>query len=538
MSARLAAVGIDPAQWLALTRTYLLMDLRRAGGVRSALSTQGKHASPLPFAGLLVGAAMNSVVIGVLVFVIADSLTAALFMVIMAGMTISMLLLVDFAGSVVSAEDYWVVAPRPVSSRTYFAARLSAVLAYVITLALLMALFPALTFAVRHQLGVGGFAGALAAAVLSGVSGTALIIGIYTHLMARTSPARLVGMMSWIHLLASGLSMAGFLLLARGIGGADVSGMAVGNREWIWYMPVTWFAALVPALGGTGGPRELAAASGAVALTLALLWLAAGRISLEFASTMSEAKNASTAFGSRRRLERLPGFREGEAYAVATLVRAQFRYDLRFRLGVLGVLPMMLFYLAMGWDEGALADPFVPQERSGAALIYMPLAFLPMILHGALQHSEHWRAAWIFRATPADPARLVVATKNFVALLFIGGYLLVMGAFWALFYERIWHAVLHAAIVGAGAHMLLQAVVILAPSIPFSKEPARAEQSGRITVLFFVAMMASAIGPIALPFFYARPAWFAGLVAAILAGTYALERRLHRRARAYAGEVE
>jgi hypothetical protein len=531
-----AALGVDGAQWWALTRTYLLMDLRRSGGPRRAGSRQTR-ASAAPFATLLVAAGLNSLVVALLVFVLRDTLTAALLMVTMVGMTIAMLLLVDFVGAVMSAEDYWVIAPRPVSSRTYFAARFAAVLAYVVSIAGIMSAAPAVVFAWRHALGPGGVAGALLAGVLAAVAAASLVIAVYTHLLARLAPGRLVGIMSWVHLAGTGLSMAGFLLMMRGFEDARIRDASVGDLAWIWYAPPAWFAALVPALGGVGDARIALGAAIAVALTPVLLWLSAGALSIEVAATLSEAKNARGG-GARGGGVRIPGFGEGEAYAVATLIRAQFRHDLRFRLGVLGVVPMTLFYLAMGWDEGALADPFAPGEASGAALIYMPLAFLPMILHGALQYSEHWRASWIFWSAPADPARLVIAAKNFVGLFFIGGYVLFVGSIWALFYERVWHAAVHAAIVGAGAHMLLQVVVTLGPSLPFSKEPTRAEQSGRLTGLFFTAALASAVVPPLLPFVYARPAALTALVAAILAGTYALERRLHRRARAYAGELE
>jgi hypothetical protein len=434
-----------------------------------------------------------------------------------------------------SAEDYWIVAPRPVSSRTYFAARFAAVLAYVVGIAGIMSAAPALVFAWRHTLGAGGLAGGLLAGVLTATAAAALVIGLYTQLLVRLPPARLVRVMSWIHLAGTGVTMAGFLLMLRAFEDARIRDASISDVPWIWLAPPTWFAALVPALGGAGDLAVGFGALAAVALTLTLLWTSSGRLSIEFAATLSEAKSASS--HGRRWIERVPGFREGEAYAVATLIRAQFRHDLRFRLGVLAVVPMTLFYLGMGWDEGALADPFVT-SGTGPALVYMPLAFLPMILQGSLQYSEHWRAAWIFWSAPADPARLVLATKNFAALLFIGGYLIFLGCIWAMFYERVWHAFVHTAVVGAGAHMLLQAVVMLNPSLPFSREPARAEQSGRVTGLFFVAMIGVVVIPPLLPFVYARPVRLAAVVAALAAGTYALERRLHRRARAYAQDVE
>lgn len=536
MTRLLASVGIDAAQWRALTRAYLVMDMRRAGGPKKQDSGR-QRASAVPHVGLLVGAVMNSVSIALLVFVLRDPFTASVAMVAMSGVTIAMLLLVDFTGSVMSSDDYWVVAPRPVSSRTYFAARLAAVLAYVISFAAVMSFIPALVFLAWHRLGIGAFVGAISATVLTGVAGAAVIIGVYTYLLAHLPPSRLVRLMSVVHLLASTVSMAGFLFVIKALDSARISDYSISSVEWIWYVPVSWFAAIVPALAGLGGWREASAAAAAVAMTPLLLSLACGRLSLEFASKLSEASSQSSLSAARRRVDRVPGFARGEAYAVATLVRAQFRYDMRFRLGVLGILPMTAFYLAIGWNDGLWQDPFVGWAK-GTGPIYMAVGFLPMILHGALQASDHWKASWIFFATPADPGRLVVASKNFVAVFVLGTYLLLLAAFWATFYERVWHAVVHAFFIGAGAHMLLQGAVILSPALPFAKEPKRAEQSGKLFVLFTVGMVFTSTGPLLLPFVYARP-WLMVAVAVVLIGaTIVLERALHRRARAYTAQLE
>lgn len=536
MTRFLALVDIDAGQWRTLTRAYLLMDLRRAGGAKKQ-DADGRRASAVPHAGLLVGAVMNSISIAILVFALRDPFTASLAMVTMTGVTIGMLLLVDFTGSVMSADDYWVVAPRPVSSRTYFAARLASVLAYVVAFATIMSLIPAVVFVVWHGLGMGAFVGAIAATVLTGVAGTAVIIGAYTYLLANIAPAHLVRLMSAVHLLASTLSMAGFLFVMKGLDSARIREYSIATVEWIWYLPLSWFAAIVPTLAGIAGVRELTAAAAALILTPVLLSLACGRLSLEFASKLSEATARSGFVTTRRRLDRLPGFSAGEAYAVATLVRAQFRYDLRFRLGVLGILPMTGFYLAMGWNDGLWQDPFVGWGQGGAP-IYMAVGFLPMILHGALQTSDHWKASWVFFATPADPGRLVVASKNFVAVFVLGTYLMLLAAFWATFYERVWHAFVHALFVGAGAHMLLQGAVILSPTLPFAKEPKRAEQSGKLFVLFTVGMVFTSTAPLMLPLVYSRPLLMLVVAVALIAATALLERALHRRARAYTAELE
>ena len=109
--------------------------------------------------------------------------------------------------------------------------------------------------------------------------------------------------------------------------------------------------------------------------------------------------------------------------------------------------------------------------------------------------SESWRAAWIFFASPASHARIVVAAKNFITVYFLGAYLLVLAAFWSYFFDRIWHAVVHALFAGLLAHLLLQLMVMVKPTLPFAAEPRKAERSAGMFGLFFVGSIAAGFSP-------------------------------------------
>jgi len=528
MDRLLGALGVDAGQWRALTRAYLLMDLRKGGGVQPSDPKRRRWSPDLPYAGLVIGSLLNSIIIAILVFVLEDPFTATVLMVTMAAMNSAMLLLVDFTGFVVSTHDYWIVGPRPVASRTYFAARIAAVLVYVSTAAVVMSLAPSVMLFFWHPVGITGALAAIVATVLCCVAAAAGVITLYTFLVAQVHPRRLGRALSSLQLASSTLSLAGFYLVIRSINGVAVRQVSIADQGWIWLVPVSWFASIVTTVIGAGGAREHAAAVAAVILTVAVLALAAGRLSFEFAERLSAA--STSAERSRKGLlGRIPGFREGEAYAIATLVRAQFRYDMRFRFAILSIVPVTIFYIFLGLEDGALRDPF--SGRGGPTPVYLAVTLLPLTLHSTLRYSEHWRAAWIFFASPADPARLLIAAKNFVAIFFLGGYLLLMSAVWAWFYDAFWHALVHAAIIGTIAHMLLQWAVLLSPSIPFAAEPRTAEQSGRVMKSFFVASMGAGIGPLLLPFIYRR-GWTTIAFGILLAGaTVMLELLLRRRAR-------
>jgi hypothetical protein len=152
-----------------------------------------------------------------------------------------------------------------------------------------------------------------------------------------------------------------------------------------------------------------------------------------------------------------------------------------------------------------------------------------MTLHTSLQYSDSWRAAWIFFATPASAARLIVAAKNFVSIFFLGGYLLLLAAIWSYSYERVWHAFFHAAVIGLLAHMLLQLTVMLRPALPFAAEPRRVERSARLYGVLFLGSLVAAIVPTFLPLVYARPPLTTAVVILLVSVTIALEYVLRLR---------
>lgn len=171
----LRALGIDAAQWRTLVAAYLRMDMRTGGGAigrRIGVHRSGRHpmTGPAVFMGL-GGAVFAAIAIG-----LHDPLVAATLLTSYGAINTAMLLLVEFNSVVLSPDDYGVLGHRPVDSRTYFAARLSAVLAYTSLLGAALALLPALVFAFWRQLGVLSLATTVAAVVLCNAVVTVFVV--------------------------------------------------------------------------------------------------------------------------------------------------------------------------------------------------------------------------------------------------------------------------------------------------------------------------------------------------------------------------
>jgi len=512
-------------------RTYLRLEMRGSGGAARPHATR-KPVSPL--AGLVFVSGIGSVAFAVIVAGASNTLLSVSLLTTYAAANTMMLLLVDFTGTVLSPDDYGILGPRPIESRTYFAARFAAVAAYVGAVSVTIALLPAVVLAVR----VGVLAGiaVIAAVLLCDLCTAILVINVYILLLRWIHPSRLQRATSYLQLAAASSFYLLYYLMTRTFQGAMLDRLDFDTSPWLWSFPTTWFAAIVAIAGGAAAPAWFASA-GAIVVVVMCLPLAAGRLSLDYARRLGDL----TAGGEPARAPRsgwLPGFRRGEARAVALLVRAQFRFDQRFRMGVLGILPLTGFYLLLGIDGGALHDPFVPGAHPGGPGVFMAVVFIPMTLHAALTVSESWRAAWVFFASPVSHARIVVAAKNFVALYFLGAYVLVIAAMWSYFFDSVWHALVHALIAGLLAHLLLQVHVIVKPALPFAAEPRKGERSATLFGIILVGSIAAGVAPSLLPFVYRSTVATVAVLAVLVFATAGVELALRLRVDEAIGDLE
>jgi len=470
----------------------------RAGGGAVRPHARGRSAGSA-LTGLMVVSGIGGCAFALIAAATPDLLLTASLLATYGAANTMMLLLVDFTGIVISPEDYGILGHRPVGSRTYFAARLTAVGVYVGAISLVIALVPAAVYTARGGV-LAGFA-TLLAVLLCDLTVAVLVITGYVGLLHWIHPARLRRAMSYLQLVSAMSFYAVYYLATRAFQSAFFDRAGFAEMPWLWTIPSTWYAALIAVASG-GAPRAAwIASAAALVLSAMCVPLAAGRLSLDYARRVGEA----TAVGepsSRRRLARLPGFGSGEGRAVALLVRAQFRFDQRFRMGVLGILPLTGFYLLMGTNRGGMQDPFTSAAEPSGPGVFFAIAFIPITLHAALSASESWRAAWIFFATPVSHARIVVAAKNFVSFYFLGSYLLVLTVIWSYFFERVWHAVVHALFAGLLAHLLLQLTVIVKPALPFAAEPRKGERSAAMFWVILLGSITAGVAPFALRVIY------------------------------------
>jgi ABC-2 type transport system permease protein len=535
MVARLLAwAGIDPVQWRALVVAGIRLDFRSPGAVEGGAAGVQR---------LLAIASMNLVLglaLGAIALFVPDVFVSGSLVLTVTMFLVAVSIVMEFAVVVISPLDYDVLGYQPISGPTYLAARIANVLFYtsVITTALAILPIGAFFFArgFNPLLGIAG----IAAVYLGCLTTTLAMVALYVATARHVHPQRLRRVLTYVQLVASFSIYGGYFLLPHVFKPAALRGWTVSKSAWMLLYPPTWFASYLDLAAGRWSLLEVLPALFSVAVLASLTQVVARRLSLDYSETLSRqtARSEGTRPG---RMASSPGrFLRGERRAVALLMRAQFRNDQRFRLGVLSMVPLSLFYLLMALKDGDLLDPFVARANHGSGmLLYFAVLFIPMMLQLAVGRSDAFRAAWIFYVTPARRADLVMAAKDLTVAFLLAPYLLLLAIILSYFFGSVVHAFLHLVVQGLLANLFLLAVVWLQPTLPFSLPVQKGQQSAA----FFAVVIAGGIAqPLSALFLsavvYPHPARVVAIVAVLVAAAVGGQTVLRRRLERSAAELE
>jgi hypothetical protein len=527
LRAALAALDIDAAQWRALTRVLLKNDYDlvlsgTAGSKRAAVASL--------FTGVIY--LLSGTLPAYVVRISPDIMLGATMMTTFVAFMVTSSLLLGEGVSIASPDDYGVLGFRPVSSRTYLAARVTTLMVRTLGIAALVGGPSVLAFAFK-----GGVALALAAAFAAVATATASTFGIvalYGWMLRLVGPRRLVRIMSYAQFAANAVVWVGFFIASQGMQKRMLGSLHLDSALLILAYPGCWFASWVDLASGTVDGVRIAAALLSVGLAVALVLSIGGRLSLDYNERLAALATAGESRRTPKKRRRTSGrtMLGAETRVVAILLRSHFREDMRFRLGMISFLPLGLLYLVMGLSGEAVADPFVAGDGgpNGTFFVQFILLFLPFNLRNMMTFSQSHEAAWIFHSTPVDKGRLVTATRNIVAIGFLLPFVVLIGAVFGWFIGNPWHALLHAIFLGLIGYLTLAATVLADPRLPFSHKP-----EPRAGVMFGT-MFGAAFGGIGAYFLivlvvYRSPVAIAVTLLGLIAASVIIEPLILRRAR-------
>jgi hypothetical protein len=522
-----ALAGVDYAQWKAVSRTLLRTDFRApTPGATEAYSLR----SPV---GLLTMALVFGLFgLGpVIVIVLNDDvrLSGTITLVYLM-FALSTSLLTQHGATMLSAADYMILGPRPVTSRTFFAIRLTNVLFHALLLTTFMAYPPVIAFTLAHGVDAGRGLGAAVAIYAWAVCVACIVVASYAALLRFVGGVRLQRVVAYLQLVIGIAAYGGFFLAIEGFGGSGLAGATMPDSPWVFLLPPSWFAGYIEIAAGQGSSASWVRVALSMGLLAAVAALLQGSLAPTYAEKLAEQPGDMRNRPSTAARPPLL-FARGEARAVALLTAGHFRHDLRVRMGVFGVVPLVLIYAVLGMRRGGNPDPFLGVTRGPEIdLLAMSALMFPAIIIRHLESSGSHRAAWIYTVTTADAGRLVLALKNIATAYFLVPFAAVLALLFAWRFEHVGHALAHAVLLTAISHAALQVAILVQPRLPFAHPP---DRSGGMTMV--VWMFVVLIGGQLLLIGVQRlvyPSWarVAACLVALGALSWVLERLIRRRA--------
>jgi len=502
LSKLFAAYGVDFIQWKSLTLTAVRLANRQSSLRFDVSSTRGKD---MNFSLLL--SALIYLVLGLVmtsfVFKLHDFFWSSLILFTIVAFMIGSLMLVEFGTIVVAPEDYHIFSVQPVSSRTYFAAKVTFTILYILIYTMAMGLPSVIAYGLARRVWAEAYSldpylmlGSFAGLVMIGVGVAMTMILVYATILRFVHFRKLKNVLSYLQLAMSFIVYGSYSLLPSFIEkvGADLPAV---KPAWVYFLPMSWYSSLLDVAEGKINALSILASGLGVLFFAGVIPFALSKISLTYAESLSDA---STVPEERHAIQSAASrnvrtfFQRDEDRAIATLIRSQFKHDTRFRLGILAIVPLTILYLFMGLQGGGkLFDPFNPDWKSmgNSALIYLVIVFFPMTIKEAVTRSESYLASWIFFVTPAEKARLVISVKRILFWFFVVPYLVVLGIVFLFYFQNILHVAMHLLVLILLSYSFLQVYLLVNPQMPFSVP----RQLGERTTMLGTVMI---VGPVVL----------------------------------------
>jgi ABC-2 type transport system permease protein len=476
---------VDWRQLRALLVAGIKLDLRASRG------SVGRGKVP-PFIVALLTYAVIGILLAVGLHPEDDAFVYSLFTISAAMFMTALAVVMEYVTIVAHPDDFAILAHRPVSSRTYFWAKLGNLLFYVTPIALALtlpaaiigagSLVPGLRFGVLHVL----------TGMVACVATSAAIVLLYTGALKVISYRRFTTVMSYVHSGATLVLVMAYFLLPRLIED-DPHILSLTRGVWVYFTPPAWFAGAVQFLSGGRSAQDVALLELAVAASVAVIVAAMRTISLDYSRRISElmAQSEDEDVRADGTPKRRPFYRLGLASlgtgaerAGYLLMDAYMRRDRKLRARVYPAfgLPLAVYLTAL--IRGDLHSPFVPPPESSPVALQeimgLYCVFVSLFFASAMIQSEEWKASWIFYTAPiADASSIVQGARRLVIWRYLVPFFLMLFVLLAIAIPPFDAAVFVLMILP----MCLSAFAVLtlaAPHMPLSQEIERGRHARQL----------------------------------------------------------
>jgi len=527
--------GADRGQLAALVAAGIKLDLR------ASRMGHGRTRVPPLVMALLVYAMMGTFLSMALVGQ-EDIFMFSLFTVSAAMFMTGLLVVMEYSTVVVNPDDFDIMAHRPVSSKTYFWAKMANLFFFVLVTAGALTVPPAI---------IGGVALAgplysivyLASAVAACIAVAGLAVLLYAVALRIWSYDRFTSVVTYLHTAATFVLVLGYVFLPRALGG-EAALPTIHRGAWVFVAPPAWFAATAHLVTGESTAQDGLLAVIALAATVAIVAAAANTISLDYSRKLAElaaaSRQAETPTSTARRRRNPFGAlglrlcRNDAERAGFTLLSAYMRRDKKLRARIFPAFGLPLAAYVAGLLTGELNDPLAAQAGDMGLLQILGFysMFVGFFFASGLTQSDQWKASWLFYAAPlGDRSGLLVGARKFVVFQFLLPFFLVLFVLIALAVP-VASAAAFVLVVALLAMITFAILTLATPNLPLSQSVEKSRQARQIGLMMVMGLFIGALVAVQKALQSSLTAGAIGvaiLVAAALSTEALVRRHLRRR---------
>ena len=413
--------GIDYTQLRAIVGIKLEMDNRRASSFNHrAGNTEAQAAFVwMIFVYGIFGALISLALVFIPSIIFAFTMYHAYLMVM-----ITMTLVSDFSAVLLDTSDNTIVLPRPITPRTFYAARTTHILLYIGLIGLALSAVPMIVTFFFHGISIG--LSFIITTLLTIVFSVALTNGLYLLLMRFTSEERLKNLINVFQIVMTISVMGGYQILPRIFGASFFENVSPELQWWSVFIPPMWMATFNQYMHDFAfSPLVILNISLAI-LSPLFVWklinqylapyftekLADLGISSEAAKNKPKIiKEAESKFSLNRWLTK-KGFERAAFVLVTDILSRDRKLKLRIypTIGTFVILIFVFFFRLEG--KHSFAETIQKLSVSNAHL--MAIYFCTLIAITAsfeIYYSDDYKSAWVFQSAPiSKPGEIILGT--------------------------------------------------------------------------------------------------------------------------------
>lgn len=361
---------------------------------------------------------------------------------------VSMTLITDFSSILLDTSDNTIILPRPVDSRTMFAARLTHILLYLAQLTIALTLIPSIVVGVRY--GLTFFITFEISTILAVITAVLFTNFLYLLILQFSSEEKLKNVINYFQIVMAVFIMGGYQVLPRIANRMNLNEYDIQLTWWSAFIPPAWMA----------GTMEMVYikqfdSSHIIFSVLSLAVPLAGfYIMSTFLIPIFNRKLGvmGTATASATRAE--SGLQSGEFvkkisrwFTTDPTERGSFETIFRIlgrdRKIKLKIYPTFGYIIVFGFififngkEDLITVWNNLPETKYHLLLIYLAFMIVQVAIF-EIPYSDDYKASWIFSSSPIQtPGEVLLGTlKAIFARLFLPAYIavcIVVVAIWGV----------------------------------------------------------------------------------------------------------